>query len=281
MQLLTHPVRFGDTALGPVLHSATFFDLVAVALEKLASTLDYPFTEILEHGGIPYAPVDVRGDISSYPTHGETIVVDGAPLDIGTRSFSFDYTFKRASDGMEYGHVHATHVTVGSDGNAENLPQSVWDGLTNLREHDSTGDVSDCPEIAAIDPDAAAFSRIFQIQTPHIEAADLGYFEEYFRFISIALEEFLTERESPIETLCGPSAHLQPFRWSFSFKDTVPHGAELTVLGSVQPSTDPLVIQYRLNGHDRTHITGAVEYDCYTLDGKLFHAEIDAFPSDG
>lgn len=269
MRLLESQVRFGDTSLGPTMHSTRFFDLLAIALEELGAALDYPFAEILEADGTPYAPVDVRASISRYPAHGERVVVDGTPVEIGTRSFTMVYTFSRDSDGRENGRIRTTHVTIDADGEAEPLPEHVRDGLTAMGGEDPSQNPVDYPDISEIRRDDATFSRDVRIRTPHVEAADLGYFEEYFRFVSIALEEFFEERGIPIETACGAAGQLQPVGWQVSFEDVVPFGADLTVAGTVeQTGAGGFTVQYRIDGNVEPNIRCAFAYRCVGPDGE-------------
>jgi acyl-CoA thioesterase FadM len=286
MRLLTHPMRFGDTALGRSMHSETLFDLLAVALEKLGEAVGYPFTEILANGGTPYAPVDVSGRVSQYPVYGETIRIEGVPVEIGTRSFAYQYVFRRAADGTEYCRMQATHVTIDADGNAEPLPEHVRAALSasldteGKEATDSAIGTSSYPEldeyasIAKIlncgrEDSPVTFSQDFRIGTPHIEAADWGYFEEYFRFISLALEKELVSRGVDAAKICEESLQIQPVTWHVVFEDVVPYGSTLTVNGAVLSSDegsatvdDALTVRYNLDSDRGTHIRSVLEYAC-------------------
>lgn len=263
MRLLERPVRFGDTSLGPTMHSAECFDLLAVALEELATALEYPFTDVLEAGGTPYAPVDVRGRLDWYPTHGERVVVDGSPVEVGTSSFTFLYVFTRHGDGREYGRVQATHVTIAADGTPEPLPDHVQEKLSAAVGDGSSDPLPARPALSPNQVEGATFSRDVRIRTPHVEAADLAYFEDYFRFISVAFEEFLEERVVPVDVACGPTGQLQPVGWHVSFEDVVPFGATLTVTGMVrQAGEDSFEVQYHAGADEATRIRCAFEYRC-------------------
>jgi acyl-CoA thioesterase FadM len=301
MRLLTHPVRFGDTTVGRSMHSETLFDLLAVALEELGEAVDYPFTEILSNGGTPYAPVDVRGRVSQYPVHGETVRVEGEPVEISTRSFVYQYVFRRATDGTEYCRMQATHVTIDADGDAEPLPEHVRaslsasldaedreltdksvgaSGYPTLGEYASVAEITDCDDEAP----PATFSRDFRIGTPHIEAADWGYFEEYFRFISLALEEQLVSRGVDPADICEKELQIQPVAWHVTFEDVVPYGSTLTVNGAIQESdeesatvNDALTVRYHLDSDRGTHIRAVFEYACIGPDKSAKPVPSDVF----
>ncbi|GAB7011176.1 hypothetical protein JCM31271_31190 [Halorubrum trueperi] len=283
------------------MHSETLFDLLAVALEELGEALDYPFTEILANGGTPYAPVDVRGCMSQYPIHGETVRVEGKPVEISTRSFVYQYVFRRAADGMEYCRMRVTHVTIAADGDAEPLPEHVraslsdsldagdgestdnsggTSGYPTLDEHASISEITD----GDCEDSPVTFSRDFRIGTPHIEAADWGYFEEYFRFISLALEEQLVSRGVNPADICEEGLQIQPAAWHVTFEDVVPYGSTLTVNGAIHVSDEEsatvdnaLTVRYHLDSDRGTHIRAVFEYACFGPDKSTEPVPSDVF----
>ena len=73
-----HPVRFGELA-GPLAHGAMFFDWELISTQEVATAFEYPFEDIVDADGIPYAPVVASTSVHRYPAFRDTVTVETTP----------------------------------------------------------------------------------------------------------------------------------------------------------------------------------------------------------
>ncbi len=256
-------MQFGELA-GPLIHGATVFDWQLIATQRVAAAVEYSFGEILDDGGIPFAPVVVSTTIERYPTIGDEVDVEVIPLNVGTSSVELLYEMTdRKSDPLVSARM--THVTIGPDGNALPLPDRVHSAFTDrlVNRSPAVG-----PNKAADSRDLPTFESSVPIRSPHIEGAELAYFEEYPRFAGIALEEFLREQGTSLGELSGEK---QPFRlrdWRWEHKAPVPFESTLRVeCDVVGIDRETVRIKHTLLADGRVGIEGITEYGCFDRSG--------------
>lgn len=261
--ITSHRVQFGELA-GPLIHGATVFDWQLIATQRVAAAVEYPFGEILDDGGIPFAPVVVGTSIDRYPTIEDRVDVDAVPLSVGTSSVELLYEMTD-SEGDSLATARMTHVTIGPDGNALPLPDRVRSEFADRRV-DRSPEVG--PGEAADGGDLPTFAPSFPIRSPHIEGAELAYFEEYPRFAGIALEEFLRERETSLGELGGEK---QPFRlrdWRWEHRAPVPFESTLRVeCDVIAVERETVRVGHTLLADGRVGIEGITEYGCFDRSG--------------
>lgn len=258
-------VSFGEFA-GPLAHGASFFDWQLVSTQEIVAAFDHPFAEILADDGIPYAPVVVSTAVDRYPRIGETISVETVPRSVGDSSVELLYEID-GDDGDRLATARMTHVTIAPDGTALALPEDVRAAFADAC-------VDRSPAVGPEDDGAdagdglASFSSGFEIRTPHIEGAELAYFEEYPRFADIALERHLEDRGTSLAELRGEK---EPYRirdWRWEFTAPVPFGTTLRVDCEVlEASAETLRVAHELSSEGRTNIEGVTEYGCFDRSG--------------
>ncbi|GAA0509053.1 Acyl-CoA thioesterase FadM [Halorubrum aquaticum] len=265
MQTIAHRrVRFGELA-GSLVHGATFFDWLLVSTQEVADAFDYPFREILADDGIPYAPVVAGASVTRYPTVDDVVTVDAVPVNVGDSSVELLYEVADG-DGEPLATARITHVTISRDGSALALPERIRSDLVDASvDHDPA--VGPETEIDR-SRDLPSFSSSFRIHGPHIEGANLAYFEEYPRFADIALERFLADRGTSVDELRGDK---QPYRirdWTWEFNSPVRSGSTLHVSCDVSSvDRDSIRIAHELSSDGRTSIEGVTEYGCFDGSG--------------
>jgi acyl-CoA thioesterase FadM len=262
-----HPVRFGELA-GTLVHGTAFFNWELEATQELASAVGYSLQEILAAGGIPYAPVSVETSIDRYPRFGESLSVDVTPRDIGKHRVVLGYEFTSGAESL--GEAEIVHVTIGPDGTALAIPDHARDRLVEMVAEDTSTQL-DAVSSRPVRGDTDEFTRTFTVRTPHIEGADLAYFEEYPRFAAIALEEYLEANGVRLSSF----DERYPFRlrsWSWSFREPVHFETHLTVCGKIlDVSETAVVVSHEFRQNDRLLIEGTTEYGCFDSSGKPTH----------
>jgi len=259
------PVRFGELA-GPLVHGATFFDWQLVATQAVAAAVDYPFEAILADDGIPFAPVVVSTAVDRYPGVGDAVTVEAVPLSVGDSSVELLYEVVDG-DGERLAAARMTHVTISADGSARELPEDARSALSDARVARSV-EVGPGPAPAKRD-DLPTLSSTFPVRSPHIEGAELAYFEEYPRFAGVVLEEFLDDRGTSLGELRGEK---QPFRlrdWEWEFRAPVPFESALRVECDVRSvDRETVRVAHELSSDGRTNISGVTEYGCFDREGN-------------
>ncbi|MFB6202158.1 MAG: hypothetical protein ABEI98_09130 [Halorhabdus sp.] len=265
--LLERRVRFGDTTYGPCLHYASIFDWVICAIEELGEKLDYTCDEIVSKGGIPYGPVDVTARMDRYPTYGDRVRITGVPVYVSDRSFQVEYELSRATSDERFGRVRVVSVTLAPDGTPEPLPGHVKERLRALTDGLDRGErlttVDDDPVTFAAREETFAIRRIFR--TPHVEAVDLGYFEDYARFVAAGLEKYLETTGTSLAGLCEATDRwpFQPREWHLTFNDMVRFEDEMTIRGSIESVDDAtLAVAFDGESDDDRRIEGRIAYGC-------------------
>lgn len=257
-------MQFGELA-GPLVHGSTIFDWQLIATQKVAAAVGYPFGDILDDDGIPFAPVVVSTSVDRYPSIEDTVDVDVVPLSVGNSSVELLYEMTDR-EGGSLATARMTHVTIGPDGNARPLPEGVRSAFADAQVDRSSA-------VGPSQPSAGhgafpTFSSSFPIRSPHIEGAELAYFEEYPRFAGVALEEFLHERGTSLSELSGRK---QPFRlrdWRWEHKSPVPFESTLHVeCDVVGVEDDTLRVAHTLSADGETSIEGVTEYGCFDRTG--------------
>lgn len=270
-----HSVRFGELA-GPLAHGAMFFDWELISTQEVATAFGYPFEEIVDNDGIPYAPVVASTSIHRYPTFRDTVTVETTPRSVGDTSVELVYEMTDG-DGDPLATARLTHVTIAPEGGALDLPDDTREAFADALVPDLKPSVG-----PSEDRDGnldVSFEASFPIRSPHIEGSELAYFEEYPRFADVALERFLEEQGTSLATLSGEK---QPFRmrdWRWEFKSPVPYESELTVETDVLAvEDDTLRVEHTLKSDDRVSIQGITEYGCFDRTGEpvTFDAEMQA-----
>ncbi|QLG63903.1 acyl-CoA thioesterase [Halorarum salinum] len=267
-ELLRHKVRFGELSYGPLLHNATFFDLLIEATEELSYELGYTVEEIVEAGGVPYAPVAIHADVSRYPRYEDTIVVDVEPVSIGENHVQFAYRFERASDGAEFGHATMVQVTITPDGAAEPITPALRDELESLGSADRRPvEIDPRP----VEGDGPQFARDVTFRTPLLEAANLGYFEDYARELSITLETFLEDRGRSLRSLTDGAYPFVPVGWDMTLENSIRFEDEIAIVGRVlDADEDAIDVAYELRREstDDVCIRADLSYGCFDGDGE-------------
>lgn len=259
-----HRVRFGELA-GPLVHGATFFDWTLISTQAVAEAFEYPFRQILAADGIPFAPVAVSTSVNRYPTIDDTITVDAVPRTVGDSSVEIVYEMAD-DDGELLATAQLTHVTIAPGGGALALPDDVRSDLADAQVDRR---VSVGPRGEPVDgDDLATFSSSFRIRSPHIEGAELAYFEEYPRFADVALEDYLAERGTSLADLRGEK---QPFRirdWRWTFRSPVPFESTLRVeCDVVAAERETVRVEHTLSADEQVCIEGLTEYGCFDRAG--------------
>jgi acyl-CoA thioesterase FadM len=265
--LLERRVRFGDTTYGPCLHYATVFDWIICTIEEFGEELDYTCDEIVSKGGIPYGPVAVTAKMDRYPTYGDRVRISAVPLYVSDRSFQVEYELSRITNGERLGRVRVVSVTLAPDGTSEPLPMHVEDHLKKLADRDARPDrldsLDDSPVTFAAEDETFTIRRSFR--SPHVEAVDLGYFEDYAQFMAVALEDYLAATSPSLAALCETtdSWPFQPREWRLTFHDMVHFEDEMTIRGYVE-SPETAIVAYAFDGEsdaDR-RLAGRIAYGC-------------------
>ncbi len=260
-----HRVRFGELA-GSLVHGATFFDWSLISTQEMTEAFDHSFQEILAADGIPYAPVVASTSVTRYPTVGDVVTVDTVPVNVGDSSVELLYEIDNG-DGERLATARIVHVTIAGDGSALPLPEQT-------RSDFADASVDPDPDVGPgtgtdTDGETPTFSSSFRIHSPHIEGADLAYFEEYPRFADIALERFLDERGTSLGELRGDK---QPYRirdWKWEFKAPVRFESTLHVNCDVMAvERDTIRVAHELSSNGRTNIEGVTEYGCFDRTGE-------------
>ncbi|WP_135821781.1 thioesterase family protein [Halostella litorea] len=266
MQPITdRPVRFGELA-GPLVHGASFFDWQLVATQEVAAAVDYPFEAILADDGIPFAPVVVATSVDRYPGVGDEVTVEVVPLSVGDTSVELLYEVVDGG-GDRFAAARMTHVTIAPDGGARELPDDARAALSDARV-DRSVEVGPAADGDAGD-DLPTLATSFPVRSPHIEGAELAYFEEYPRFAGIVLEEYLEDCGTSLGELGGEK---QPFRlrdWEWEFRAPVPFETTLRVECDVRSVDEGAVrVAHELSSGGRTNISGVTEYGCFDREGN-------------
>lgn len=267
VELVRHKVRFGELSVGPLLHYATFFDLVIVATEELSYELGYTVEEIVAGGGVPYAPVAIHADIQRYPRYADTVVVAVEPISIGENHVQLRYRFTRAADSIEFGTATMVQVTITPDGKAEPVSDEVRAKLEAMGSSRKPMEIEPRP----LQGEGPSFSRRVVFRTPLVEAANLGYFEDYARELSITLEEFLEARGRSLGELSGETYPFVPVVWDFTLEDSIRFEDEILIVGEVLDTTEDRVdIAYEMRRAttDEVCIRADVGYGCFDADGE-------------
>lgn len=275
IELLRHKVRFGELSYGPLMHYATFFDLLIVATEELSYEIGDAVEEIVEAGGVPYAPVAVHADIDRYPRYEDTIVVTGEPVWIGENHVQISYRLVRASDSVEFGRATLVQVTITPERTAEPVSPRVRERLESLGSGNGNPVEIDPRRPTGSGP---GFSREVVFRTPHLEAANLGYFEDYARELSIGLEAFLEERGRSLRDLTDQTFPFFPVSWDFTLENSITFEDEITIVGEVLGVDEEAVeiaYEFRRESVDDVCIRSDVTYGCF--DG---HGERVEFPAE-
>lgn len=259
-----HDVRFGELA-GPLVHGARFFDWELISTQVVAEAFDYAFEDIVDAGGIPYAPVVAATSVKRYPGFRDTVTVETTPIGVGESSVELLYEMTDGNDDP-LATARITHVTIAPEGGAKPLPEVTHDEFCEA--------LSDAdPEVRTRRDDdnsdaLPTFTESFDIRVPHVERSELAYFDEYPRFVDVALERFLEDRDASLAALSG---ECQPFRlrdWCWEFVSPVPHESTLTVGSDVRAVTDEAVrVAHVLRSDDRVSIEGITEYGCFDRAG--------------
>ncbi|WP_129116162.1 acyl-CoA thioesterase [Halegenticoccus tardaugens] len=259
-----HDVRFGEL-VGPLVHGARFFDWELISTQVVTEAFDHSFEDIVDAGGIPYAPVVAATTVHRYPGFRDTVTVETTPISVGQSSVELLYEMTD-TDGDPLATARITHVTIAPEGDAQPLPKQ-----TRAAFRDSLRDTD--PEVGPRETDSQGswptFTDSFDIRGPHVEGSELAYFEEYPRFAAVALERFLESRGTNLDALRGDS---QPFRlrdWQWEFVSPVQYESSLTVESDVRAVTDDtLRIKHLLKSDDRICIEGVTEYGCFDDEGS-------------
>ncbi|UIP01499.1 thioesterase family protein (plasmid) [Halobaculum sp. CBA1158] len=275
VELLRHKVRFGELSYGPFMHNATFFDLLIEATEELSYELGYTVEEIVDAGGVPYAPVAIHAELSRYPRYDDTVVVGVDPVAVGETNVQFEYRFERAADGERFGTARMVQITITPEGTAEPVPEDVRAEL-EARGPAGLEPIEITPR--APEGDGARFTREVPFRTPHIEAAGLGYFEDYARELSICLETFLEDRGHSLGTLTDGTYPFVPVDWNFTLERSIRFEDDIEIVGQTLDADDrsiDIAYQLRRPATDDICIRGDVTYGCFGGDGERV-----AFPSE-
>lgn len=266
VDLLAHPVRFGEVAGGPYVHWSRVFDWLIRATEELSHVLCEPAEATVAAGGVPFAPVGLTVTLPRYPRYGDTVVVAGRPTAAGESAVEVDYRLRRA-DGGEFGRATLVHVTMTPEHAAAPVSAALRERLAAI------GDVDGTP--TRVDPAGPAgegptFRREFTIRTPHLEAAGLTYFEDYAREMSMALEAFLEARGAPLSARSDAAttderAPFLPVAWTLAIDRPMALDDRIAVVGRVGAvAEDAVEVGYAFRGADagETRLRADVTYGC-------------------
>jgi acyl-CoA thioesterase FadM len=261
----THRVQFGELA-GPLVHGAAFFDWQLISTQEVAAAFGYPFEEILAADGIPYAPVVVGTSVDRYPVIGDAISVETVPRKAGNSSVELVYEVSDG-DGERLATARMIHVTISPDGTALPLPEDVRSDFAEacVDRSPAVGPETETDGSAEL----PSFSSSFGIHSPHIEGAELAYFEEYPRFADIALEAHLRERGTSLVELRGEKQPYHVRDWRWEFKAPVRFGTTLRVQCDVLAvGRDTIRVAHEFSSDGRTNIEGVTEYGCFDRSGR-------------
>ncbi|WP_144926308.1 thioesterase family protein [Halorubrum salsamenti] len=280
MRTLTNKrVHFGEFA-GPLAHESAIFDWQLIATQELAAASDYPFAAILEDDGIPYAPVVVDASVHRYPEIGDAVNVDATPVAVGESSLDLIYEMTDG-DGDPIATIRATHVTIGPDGSALPLPDAARDAYASARvdedldpgpepisEPSTDGGDAD-PAAVADSASLPSYGTTVSIRSPHVEGAELAYFEEYPRFAGTALEAFVAERGPSVGDMSGEKWPYKLRDWHWEFKAPVPFESELRVDCEVVAVDQEVIrVVHEFSSGGTTNIEGVTEYGCFDRTGE-------------
>lgn len=276
VEVLRHKVRFGELSYGPLIHNASFFDLLIVATEELSYELGYTVEEIVEKGGVPYAPVAIHADIERYPRYEDTIVVTADPVSIGDNHVQFDYRFVRESEGVEFGSATMVQVTIQPDKTAESVSPELREEISALGFSDRAPiDISP----RAPTGDGLQFSRDVVFRTPLLEGADLGYFEDYARELSIGIEQFVENRSRSLRSLSEDTYPFVPASWDITLENSIRFEDEITIVGEVLDADEQAVdvaYELRRESTDDVCIRADLTYGCFDETGERVPLPADA-----
>ncbi|WP_424005739.1 acyl-CoA thioesterase (plasmid) [Haloarcula salina] len=259
----SHDVRFGELA-GPLVHGARFFDWELISTQVVTEAFGHAFEDIVDAGGIPYAPVVAATTVYRYPGFRDTVTVETTPTSVGESSVELCYKMTDGrGDRLATGQV--THVTIAPDGGAAPLP-------ADTREQFQAALDESPPEVGPRGADGGGelphFSESFDIRSPHIECSELAYFEEYPRFADVALERFIESRGAGLD---ATDRDCKPFRlrdWRWEFLSPVEYESTLTVESDVRAVTEEtLRIGHQFKSDGRVRIEGVTEYGCFDESG--------------
>lgn len=271
-------VYFGELA-GPLAHGSAIFDWQLISTQELVAAFDHPFAAILADDGIPYAPVVVDATVHRYPAIGDVITVDTTPVAVGESSLDLRYEVTDG-DGQPIATVTATHVTIASDGTALSLPDAVREEYADACVTDGNSGPQRTPDTPATadDTDTAvtaesashpSYETTVPIRSPHIEGAELAYFEEYPRFAGDALEAFVAKQGTSTGAL---SDEKQPYKlrsWQWEFKAPVRFESNLHVdCDVVAVDSDVIRVAHEFSSDGTTNIEGVTEYGCFDSSGE-------------
>lgn len=265
--LLRHKVRFGELSWGPYVHHSRLFDWLIRATEELSYELGEPVESTVEAGGVPFAPVAIRGEMTAYPRYEDTVVVAGEPTAVGESNLQMSYRFRRAADGAEFGRATMVQVTITPEHTAEPISPGIREQLAAL------GDLDGDP--TRIDPagpvgDGPVLAREMTFRTPHVEAAGLGYFEDYAREFSICLEDHLDAQGRSLRALTGEVVPFVPVAWDLTIERSIAFEDDVDVVGRVTDVDDRAVrVGYAFERADTGErcIAADLTYGCFDRDG--------------
>lgn len=274
MHAYNYDVRFGDVSLGGLVHHTSLFDLLNHGIEELSKSMGYELREIVAEEGVPYAPVDFRVYFERYPPYSDTrvIKIHARPISIKERSFEVEYEFVRERDGITLSRIRQVHVTISADGKAAQLPERVRAVLEELLEASSPFRAEAVPHVSQPPlGEQNAFLDEVTFYSPSIEASQLGYFGDYFRFISNTLEKHLMDHGTSLGELAeAESIPFLPAASTFQFRRPIHFEEVIEVLGEVvEVNEQEIVVDYELRGKTKkdTRIYGAHSYGCYDTRG--------------
>ncbi|SEP00081.1 Acyl-CoA thioesterase FadM [Halogranum amylolyticum] len=259
----THNVRFGELA-GPLVNGARFFDWELISTQVITEAFDHAFEDIVDVGGIPYAPVVAATTIHRYPGFRDIVTVETTPISVGKSSVELLYEMIDG-DGDPLATARLTHVTIAPEGGAQPLPEETREAFRDALE-DADPDVG--PQESNAEGSWPSFTESFDIRGPHVEGSELAYFEEYPRFADVALERFLESKDTSLDTLNGDR---QPFRLRncrWEFVSPVQYESTLTVESDIRAATqNTLRIKHLFKSDNRVCIEGVTEYGSFDKSG--------------
>jgi acyl-CoA thioesterase FadM len=264
----SYKIRFGDLSFGPFVHPAKFFDLLIIATEELSYELGYTTEEIVAADGVPYAPVATWGELERYPEYGDTVRITVDPLEITDRSVRCEYRFARQRDGQLFGRAQIVHVTITAAGRGEQVPAASKERLNRIRGPDPSPSVPVEPRgVSVAEP---PIDRTVVFRTPDIEAAGLGYFEDYVRQFTIALEEYLDRQGRSLRSWSDPEYPFFVTDWELAFDQSITFEDRIRIVGQFREVTpDAVRVSYAFEGADagESRIAADVTYGSFTADG--------------
>lgn len=268
LDLLRHNVRFGELSWGPYVHYSRLFDWLIRATEELSYELNEPVEATVSAGGVPFAPVAIQATMDEYPRYEDTVVVAGEPTAVGETNVQMDYRFRRAADGVELGRATMVQVTITPEHTAEPISPALRERLASIGEVDGdpvriepTGPAGDGPELR----------REVTFRTPHIEAAGLGYFEDYARELSICLEDQLDRRGQSLRALTDDIIPFLPVAWDLAIERSIAFEDSIEVAGRVESVAEDVVeVDYAFRDAEsgERRIAADLTYGCFDTDGE-------------